>query len=182
MNLNLEELISACKNKDALGQKQLYNQYKIVLFSICRRYINVNEDAEDVLVEAFVKIFEKIDDYKNEGSFEGWMKRIAVNESLMFLRKKRKIISELSETHYEISESPHYDDDFDEVKILELFDKLPDGYRTILNLYVVEGYKHKEIAEMLSISINTSKSQLILARKRMQEIIKSNLGVKPQNQ
>ncbi|MFM2393235.1 MAG: polymerase, sigma-24 subunit, ecf subfamily protein [Bacteroidota bacterium] len=182
MNLNIEELIVGCKNKDASAQKQLYNQYKSVLFSICRRYINVSEDAEDVLIEAFVKIFEKVEDYKSEGSFEGWMKRIAVNEALMFLRKKRKILNELSETHYEISEEPHYDDEFDELKILELFDKLPDGYRTILNLYVVEGYKHKEIAEILGISINTSKSQLILARKRMQDIIKSNLGVKSQNQ
>ena len=106
------------------------------------------------------------------------MKKIAVNEALMFLRKNKIQFSEL-DTHHELSsEVPDYDDKLEEEDIMELMDSLPAGYRTVLNLYDVEGYKHREIAELLGISINTSKSQLILARKRMQDMIRKKLELK----
>lgn len=178
---NQDQIIAGCKKSDPTFQKLLYDNYKSILFGICRRYLPRIEDAEDVLVESFIKIFSKLDEFKNEGSFEGWMKKITVNEALMFLRRNKRIFLALEGNELEVSEEPHYEDEFDEDSILELFDKLPDGYRAVLNLYAVEGYKHKEIAEMLGISINTSKSQLILARKKMQEIIRKNLGVNNSN-
>jgi RNA polymerase sigma-70 factor (ECF subfamily) len=177
LQIDVTNIIEGCKRGESQAQKQLYTQYKSILFGICRRYINSYEDAEDVLVESFLKIFAKIDDFKNEGSFEGWMKRITVNEALMYLRKHKRIIQELNDNHINIAEEPSIEINIEEEKILALIDELPHGYRTILNLYLVEGYKHREIAEMLDISINTSKSQLIHAKRRMQELLKKNLGI-----
>ena len=177
MNNNLQALVDRCKERDALGQKELYDLYKTTLFGICRRYLHSIEDAEVVLTESFVKIFTKLDDYKGEGSFEGWMKKITVNEALMFLRKHRLHFQELDTFHLEFGEAPHYDDQLEEADIMGLFEQLPPGYRTVLNLYDVEGYKHKEIADLLGISINTSKSQLILARKKMKELIEKKLNI-----
>jgi RNA polymerase sigma factor (sigma-70 family) len=171
---NLDQIIDKCRYNDALAQRQLYDYYKSTFFGICRRYISNYEDAEDVLVETFVKIFSKIDDYKGDGSFEGWMKRITVNESLMFLRKHKLKFDELDVNINFASETPQYEEELEGIAILNLLDQLPDGYRTVLNMYAIEGYKHKEIAEILGISINTSKSQLILARKKMQDLIQKS--------
>ena len=140
--------------------------------AVARRYCRRDADAEDVLVAAFFKVFDKIDTFDEKGSFEGWIRRIVVNEALMLLRKKHalKRASELTEVNpatYSIP--PSAAENLAERDILDLLDKLPTGYRTVFNLYVVEGFKHREIAEMLDISINTSKSQLILAKKRLRE-------------
>jgi len=169
------ELIRKCGLKDRKAQKLLYDKYAPLLFAICRRYIRQKEDAEDVLLESFYKIFSHISNFKGQGSFEGWMKRIAINQSLMFLRKKHNL-------HLSIASVAHvlYDNDFDaeellfEKDILIVLDQLPPGYRTVFNLYVIEGYKHREIAEELGISINTSKSQLIQAKKKLAELLKKN--------
>ena len=142
------------------------------MLGVCRRYLSRYEDAEDVLVEGFCKVFQNIDQFSGKGSFEGWIRRIMVNEALMFLRKKHAL-----RHAYEIQE--HYDLRSDDNvvarlaadDILAILDRLPVGYRTVFNLYVLEGYKHREIAEELGISINTSKSQLILAKKRLQELL-----------
>ncbi len=170
---SLEEkaLIQACKSGDAQAQNKLYESYAPVLFAICRRYLSRYEDAEDVLVEAFFKIFTQIHQFSFLGSFEGWMKKIVVNECLMFLRKQMHIHADIEDQTALATEevSPH--STLVAGDILQLLDKLPTGYRTIFNMYVVEGYKHREIADLLGISINTSKSQLILAKKRMQELL-----------
>ncbi|MBK7870163.1 MAG: RNA polymerase sigma factor [Saprospiraceae bacterium] len=151
----------------------LYDQYSPLLYGVCKRYVKTREDAEDVLVEAFFKILTNIHSFKGEGSFEGWMRRITVNEALMFLRKQHNF-------NLTVEINPQIDSELDPVSpvdelaardILNLLDGLPTGYRTVFNLYAVEGYKHREIAEMLGISINTSKSQLILAKKRLQELL-----------
>ena len=143
------------------------------------RYLRSREDREDVLIEAFFKVFDKLDKFRGEGSFEGWIRRIVVNEALMFLRKQHDF-----NRHLEISDLDHPVAEvvFNRLAtqdILQLMDELPTGYRTVFNLYVIEGYKHREIADLLGISINTSKSQLILARKRMQELLEKNGLVKP---
>ncbi len=179
---DLDQIVEKCRSGDGMAQKKLYEAYKSTLFGICRRYINNNEDAEDTLVLSFVKIFMHISSYQNEGSFEGWMKKIAVNESLMLLRKKKVFITVLEVDHIEISEEPHYEDEMQDENILALIDQLPDGCRAVLNLYAVEGFKHREIADQLHISINTSKSQLILARKKMRELIEKKLNIKNLNQ
>lgn len=141
------------------------------MFGVCKRYVKTREDAEDVLVTAFFKVLTHIDKFKGEGSFEGWIRRIVINESLMFLRRRHNFSMTQELTDIDVPARSRAFDRLAAQDILDLLDQLPTGYRTIFNLYVMEGYKHREIAEMLGISINTSKSQLILARKRMQELL-----------
>ena len=140
--------------------------------AVARRYCRRDADADDVLVSAFFRVFDKIDTFNDTGSFEGWIRRIVVNEALMLLRKKHALrqaaeLTEVNPTNYSIPAAAA--ERLAERDILDLLDALPTGYRTVFNLYVVEGYKHREIAEKLKISINTSKSQLILAKKRLRE-------------
>jgi RNA polymerase sigma factor (sigma-70 family) len=172
LNSNLDHIITGCRLQEKESQKTLYDMYKDVLFAICMRYLKQPENAEDVFIEGFYKILTRIDDFKGEGSFEGWMKRIMVNESLMFLRKNNNLRMTVELTGNDVVESRNSDDEILFEELLMALNELPTGYRTILNMYILEGYKHREIAEILGISINTSKSQLILARKRVQEILK----------
>jgi RNA polymerase sigma factor (sigma-70 family) len=172
--LTEEELIEACKQQDRRAQQQLYERFAPAMFGVCRRYVKSPEDAEDVLVEAFFKVLTNLQQYKGSGSFEGWIRRIVVNEALMFLRKRHnfRLTVEISEI-----DRPAVSRVVNELAandILRLLEHLPTGYRTVFNLYVLEGYKHREIAEMLGISINTSKSQLILARKKMQHLLEDS--------
>ena len=169
-------LIAACRRQSPLAQRTLYERYAPVMLGICRRYLRRREDAEDVLLEGFFRIFSKIGQYTGEGNFEGWMKRIMVNQCLMFLRKNDALRGALEIQHYDRPKPARVEGQLTEHRILQLLDQLPEGYRTIFNLYVIEGYKHREIAEELGISINTSKSQLIAARKRMAELVTGEFG------
>ena len=154
-----------------MAQKSLYDRYAPLLFGVCKRYLKNREDAEDVLLEGFFRIFEKIDTYTGEGSFEGWMRRIMVNQSLMFLRKQHNFQMTVEFSGLELPVHSNVENELSEQEILVLLDKLPIGYRTVFNLYVLEGYKHREIAELLGVSINTSKSQLILAKERLRQLM-----------
>ncbi len=169
--MQVEKVIQGLKNEDRKVQQQLYDKYAPILLGICRRYVKVTEDAEDVLIDTFFKIFTNIHQYKGAGSFEGWMKRIAVNESLMLIRKKHNFKLTVEISNIEISSPSKALHNLQEADVLKLLEKLPTGYRTIFNMYVIEGYKHREIAEELGISINTSKSQLILAKKRLKSML-----------
>ncbi len=172
-------LIEKCQQNDRSAQKVLYERYAPVMLGICRRYLKDWMEAENVMSEGFFKIFTKMDQYRFEGSFEGWMKKIMVNESLALLRKRNDFNLTLESSNLSISTDAGPEEIAGENSILELLHKLPTGYRTIFNLYAIEGYKHKEIAEQLNISINTSKSQLIKARKRLQDLMndeKLNVG------
>ncbi len=168
------ELIQACKNEDRKAQKLLYNRYSPKMFGVCMRYCKNREDAEDVLVEGFFKVLTNIHQYSGAGSFEGWIRRIMVNESLMFLRKRHNFKLTVEVSNIEIKTNVSIEDELMAADILALLDKLPTGYRTIFNLYVLEGFKHREIAEKLGISINTSKSQLILAKKRLRSLLEAS--------
>lgn len=170
--LDLEENIQLVKAGNRKAQKELYDHYSPVLFGICRRYLKHTEDTEDVFLSGMFKIFDNIDKYKGEGSFEGWMKRIMINESLMHIRKYKNLNLVVEWTQIDKAEKPLVLEKLAADNIKRLIMDLPEGYRTIFNLYVVEGFKHREIADMLGISINTSKSQLILAKKRLREMIK----------
>ncbi len=172
--LTEQELIARCKSEDRQAQKLLYEKFSPKMFGVCRRYLKINEDAEDVLVEGFYKVFNKIDMYKGNGSFEGWIRRIMVNESLMFLRKRNNFNLSVEISNIEVKSVINAQDELEAQDIMDLLGLLPTGYRTIFNLYVIEGYKHREIAEMLGISINTSKSQLILAKKKLRKLIRLN--------
>jgi RNA polymerase sigma factor (sigma-70 family) len=171
--LTEQELIEGCKRNDRLAQKALYKKFSSKMFGVCRRYVKTTENTEEVLLMAFCKVFKKLDTFSGDGSFEGWIRRIMVNESLMFLRKKYRF-----NEHADVTEIPikavevSVEDELAAQDILNLLEKLPTGYRTVFNLYVIEGYKHREIAEQLGISINTSKSQLILAKKKLRGMIK----------
>lgn len=137
------------------------------------RYTKQYEEAEDVMIHAFYKIFDKIDSYNGDGSFEGWMKRILVNEALMHIRKRNNLHLAVEVQDIDVPETTNVVDQLQYEDLLVLLEQLPVGYRTIFNLYVIEGYKHREIAELLDISINTSKSQLILAKKRMKKLVET---------
>ncbi len=141
---------------------------------MCKRYVKQKEDAEDVLVNGLFKVLTNIHQYGGSGSFEGWIRRIVVNESLMFLRKNKhfKFTSEINE--FDKATHVNAEDELMAQDILKLLNQLPTGYRTVFNLYVLEGYKHREIAELLGISINTSKSQLILAKKRLRQMMEAS--------
>lgn len=166
-------LIAQCKKEDKAAQKALYDKYSSLFYAICMRYLKNPADAEDAMVEGFYKIFSKINQYKGNGSFEGWMKKIIVNESLMKIRKKNNLSLHVEiEKAYTVKTDPKALSNLEYKELLELINELPNGYRTIFNLYVIEGYKHREIGELLGISINTSKSQLILAKKKLRELIK----------
>lgn len=176
MDKSLKHIVKSCQKGNPDAQKELYQRYKDIMMGIARRYMKNEHDAEDILIEGFFKIFSKINTFNFEGSFEGWMKRIIVNESLMALRKKSNFnLIELNDI--QIKEAPKIVHRLQYEDILDILDQLPTGYRTVFNMYVIEGYKHREIAEILGISINTSKSQLILAKKKMRELIKKKNNI-----
>ena len=172
-----KDLIHACKRQDRRAQKLLYERFSPVMLGVCRRYVKDPMEAEDVMVEGFFKVLTKIEMYSGEGSFEGWIRRIMINESLMHLRKSNhfQYVEEIN-PNLDYQEEPTVVEELAAGEILGLLDELPPGYRTVFNLYVVEGFKHREIADELNISINTSKSQLILAKQRMEELVKKRLG------
>jgi len=154
----------------------LYERFAPKMFGVCKRYVRTREDAEDVLIEGFFKVYDNIEKFRGQGSFEGWIRRIVVNQSLMFLRKKHNFQLTVEVSNIEVQTGISIEDELAAEDILNLLNKLPVGYRTVFNLYVVEGYKHREIAEIMGISINTSKSQLILAKKRLRTLIEKNEG------
>ncbi len=172
-------IIRKCKQNDPSAQKALYDKYASLFFAIALRYMKNEQDAEDVMIEGFYKIFSKVSQFKEEGSFEGWMKRIIVNQALMKLRSRNNLSMHVDiETAYHVSEAPLAISDINHQELLGLIQGLPVGYRTIFNMYIIEGYKHREIAEILGISINTSKSQLILAKKKMAHFYKKKHNLK----
>lgn len=167
-----DELIQACIDDDRTAQQALYEQFAPLVMGICRRYLKSEEDTEDVLVETMYKVLTRLPDFKGNGSFEGWVRRIAVNEALMFLRKNRKFAFGEELQDHDLPVRSGANERLSMQDILHVLDGLPAGYRTVFNLYAIEGYKHREIAELLGVSINTSKSQFALAKERMQEALR----------
>lgn len=165
-----QTLIDGCKKQDRHAQRFLYEHFAGRMLAVCNRYIKDRMEAEDVLVVTFTKVFDRINQYKGDGSFEGWIRRIAVNESLTWLRKNKSMYLE---TDIEAAErEPDYDRMSNELEaedLRKLIATLPTGYRIVFNLYAVDGYSHQEIADQLGISENTSKSQLSRARALLQK-------------
>ena len=160
--------------QDPVAQKQLYDRYAPLLFSVCRRYLKAREDAEEALVSGLFKVFSQIDSYTGQGSFEGWIRRIVVNEALMRLRKNQPLVFPGDEVlANDQVDGFSIEAELSAREILDLLDQLPTGYRTVFNLYVLEGFKHHEIADILGVSINTSKSQLILAKEKLRGLLKA---------
>ncbi len=166
---------------DKKAFEQLYNNYSGLIKAISYRYTGNWQVAEDITQETFVIVFQKIKQYSNKGSFEGWIKRIAVNNSLNYLKNKQKVIfKEIDENRIEEEtkidnvnindmESLVMNTDFSQEEIFEVVSALPDGFRIVFSMYVLENYKHKEIAELLDISESTSKTQLMRSRRLIQK-------------
>jgi len=163
------ELIHACKKQHAKAQRILYDKYASYMLGLCKRYVRGELEAEDVMIGGFMKVFSKIDLFEGKGSFEGWMKRIMINESLGYIRKNKAMYLETDiEAADKEPELDKLSTALEAKDLLKMINELPSGYRTIFNLYAIEGYSHKEIGELLGINENTSKSQLSRARMHLQ--------------
>ena len=170
----MERLLEACRKGERKAQKELYQRMSPVLMGICKRYLKRKEDAEEALGNTFLKIYSSLSKYNGSGSFEGWMKKVTVRTCLDFLRAKSSPFD--LDWEHEISEEPVGLDDAE--YLLFLVGQLPIGYRTVFNLYAIEGYKHHEISELLNISEGTSKSQLSKARRILKEHILKERTIK----
>jgi|TARA_B100002049_G_scaffold16852_1_gene11505 RNA polymerase sigma-70 factor (ECF subfamily) len=173
--VSLEKLIHQCKKQDIRAQEKLYRLYSGKLFGLCLKYSNNYQQAEDNLQDGFITIFNKINQYEDKGSFEGWMKRIVINTTLQKHRKEKyfEIINE------NLLEDPEIEVDDEEITtdfLLESIQDLPERYRQIFNLYALDGFSHKEIAEMLNISVGSSKSNLARARHILKSKIENHLN------
>jgi RNA polymerase sigma factor (sigma-70 family) len=180
MNLTEEEVIELSKQGNTLAQRKLYDTYSKKLYGISLRYANSEEEAADILQDSFIKIFTKLDTYKFEGSFEGWMRRITTHTAIEYYRKRIEY-SEIGNVETNINLSTTEDLSLEEDDILKLIQNMPNGYRMVFNMYAIEGYSHQEIALMLKISEGTSKSQLARARQYLQREIAKNNRINIQN-
>ena len=173
MPLITEQFITNCTKGDPTSQKQLFEQLYAPLYRVCLRYVNHREDAEDCLMKGFLKAFQNIATFSftNEAAFLSWMKRIMVNECLMFLRKKSSLLFYPEEELVECALPADILLKVDAESLNQLVMNLPVGYRTVFNLFAVEGYSHKEIAAMLRITESTSKSQLSKARLKLKQVL-----------
>ncbi len=174
-----EELVFGCVRKEAQAQEYLFKTFSGKMLGLCSRYADSTEEAEDIMQDAFVKIFQKIDTFKGNGSLEGWMKRIMVNTALDAFRKNKNFrhsidietIEYTSETYQHVLETIGAKD------LMKLMKTMPKGFRTVFNLYAIEGYAHKEIAEMLEITESTSKSQYSRARVYLQKMLQTEKAI-----
>ena len=169
-----DELIKGCLKEDESSQRELFRKYAGKMLGVCQRYAHNSGDAEDIVQDAFIKVFEKIHQFKNEGSFEGWVRKIVVNTALKkytVIRYDKEVsgyeITDRNESSMEASAYSH----LNEKELLGMINNLPDGYRLVFNLYVIEGYQHEEIAQMLKIQPGTSRSQLVKARNMLKQQI-----------
>jgi len=172
-----KDLIEACKRNDRQAQYKLYRLYSDAMFNICLRMLKNDMDAEDVLQNSFVTVFRKLESFRYDSTIGAWIKRIMINNCINFLKKRRLRFVELTENVNHKSILPDYHED--SCRGLKTSDvnnalmRLPDGYRVVFSLYLLEGYDHKEIASILEISEATSKSQYSRAKKKMKEILSS---------
>lgn len=172
INLHQEErkIIKLAVENNRHAQQLIYTKFAPKMLSVCRQYVKDLHHAEDLMITAFMKVFVNLKNFEHKGSFEGWIRRIMVNECISYIRVQKKV-SFLEDENFAESGFNGIESDFSVEDIQFLIDNLPDGYKMVFNLYAIEGYKHQEIAEMLGISEGTSKSQLSHARKMLQENI-----------
>jgi len=171
--MSLDKLILGCANKEPVAQEQLYRLFAGKMFALCLKYSKNKEEAEDNLQDGFIQIYDKISQFKNKGSFEGWMKRIVINTALQKYRDKNvlNVVYDFVDEEEVMVEVEEEDISLD--YLLKLIQELPNQYRLVFNLYVLDGYSHKEISKELKISEGTSKSNLSRARAILKEKIES---------
>ena len=181
--IDLSEIIENCKREHKPSQKKLFETYSPVLYGICVRYVSDKQEANDILQDGFIKIFRNINDYSGIGSFEGWMKRIMVNTAITHFHQNKKHnnhieISEIEDYHADESQYESQKSDYTKEELSKIIKDLPSGYRVVFNLYAIEGYSHKEIAEMLEIAEPTSKSQYSRAKKLIRKKLEQISAIK----
>src|SRR6478735_3884497 len=172
---NIEHLVKCCKDGQRKSQEMLYKQFAAKMLGVCMRYATDKMEAEDMLQNGFIKVFQKIADYRGDGSFEGWVRRIMVHSSIEYYRRHHKMmrVVDIDEAGHEPSVNAAASSSLEAKDLLVLIKALSPGYRMVFNLYAIDGYSHKEIAEIVGISEGASKSQLSRARAILkQEIIK----------
>ncbi len=166
------ELIKGCIRQESTCQRLLFEKHGGKMMGVCMRYAQDSMEAEDMLQDGFIKVFQYINQFKFEGSFEGWIRRIIVNTAIRHLERKKMVFKEIDDHS---PENPKVDPQafmhLGEEDLLKLISRLPEGYRMVFNLSVIEGYSHEEIAVMLNIQAGTSRSQLVKARKMLQNQI-----------
>ncbi len=167
------QFLDECANQKVSAQKALYDRYAPKMMAVALRYASRFDEAQDILQDAFIKVFDKIKDFKREGSLEGWIRRITVNTALDAIRKKRKESDwvELEDVAFSLSSEDFTIEQIAADDIIKILQSIPFGYRVVFNMYAIEGYTHKEISEELGISISTSKSQYSRARNHMQKLL-----------
>ena len=177
-------LIRGCQDGDLSAFDRLYTRYSSAMFGLCLRYARDREEAQDILQEGFMKVYDKISQYSGEGSFEGWMRRLFVNLALDQY-KSRKREQERLQTYAEEggadTDAPSLWPDVSEKEIVDLIRQLPEGYRMVFNLFAVEGFSHRDIAQQLGISESTSKTQFFKARKQLRRMLETYLRQKEMN-
>ena len=171
-----QHIVDGCRRGDGSAQRRLYELFAPKMLAVCHRYARRSGDAEDMLQDAFVKVFQNIQRYDDRGSLEGWIRRIVVNTAIDHLRKHKYQLQE-SEVNDAVHEEAHVEDALDQLEtefLFEVIQSLPDGYRMIFNLYAIEGFSHAEIGEQLGINESTSRSQYTrargLLRKRIEQV------------
>lgn len=175
-----EKIIKACIKGNRKAQKELYTTYADKMYILCLRYAKDEDEAKDILQDGFIKVFLKLKQFNNKGSFEGWIRRIIVNTALEKFRDKNYLFAVNMENNYEAGEK-EYDHILSEITandLLKLVQELTPQYRMVFNLYAIEGYSHKEICKMLNIKEGTSKSNLSRAREILKEKVKEYFSVK----
>lgn len=173
-----EAILEECLRNDALAQKELYNRYSPKMLAVCYRFSHNREDAEDMLQEGFIKVFSQIHTFRNQGALEGWVRRIIVHTCINSLKKNKKFVESVELIHANSMQVREENiPSIVQVKqLVECIRLLPIGYRTVLNLYAIEGYSHKEIGEMLEIEESTSRSQYTRAKQMLEDIlVKKNI-------
>jgi len=168
------EIIRLAISNNRQAQQMIYARFSGKMLGVCRQYIKDIHYAEDLMVTAFMKVFLNLKNFEHKGNFEGWIRRIMINECISYIRVQKKV-NFLEDEYYEEESFNATESNFNVNEVQFLIDNLPDGYKMVFNLYVIEGYKHQEIATILGINEGTSKSQLSHARKMLQQqIIKLN--------
>ncbi|MES1160779.1 MAG: sigma-70 family RNA polymerase sigma factor [Bacteroidota bacterium] len=177
-----EAILQGCLKNEAAAQRELYNRYSPKMLAVCYRFAHNREDAEDMLQEGFIKVFSQMHTFLNKGAFEGWIRRIIVHTCINNLKKNKRFNESLDIVHaHGIQVREESVPSIVQAKqIVECIRILPIGYRTVLNLYAIEGYSHKEIADMLDIEESTSRSQYTRAKQMLEDIlIKKKILPKP---
>jgi RNA polymerase sigma factor (sigma-70 family) len=181
-NISETDLIRGCLSKDRKMQEMLYHRFSSKMYAVCLRYCKDADDAQDLLQDGFVKIYKNLDKYRGDGSFEGWIRRIFVNTSIEHFRKsiKNNSVADSSEV---VIEDPSWNalDNLGEKDIIKIIQELSPGYRQVFNMYVIEGYSHKDIGDILGISEGTSKSQLARAKAILKKMVEEKLNEKRTN-